>query len=99
MFKIDRRDYLFISISSSDESELGANDGWATASIQGGTAPYNFLWSTEETTDTIIQIAQGLQKAHDKGEKAFKKAEFVTVLKHLTGKCLAFLQFICQSFN
>ncbi len=41
------------------ESSSGANDGSASAAPTGGTAPYTFMWSTGETTSSILNLAPG----------------------------------------
>jgi len=38
----------------------GANNGKIRASGSGGTAPYSLVWSTGETTDSIINLAAGM---------------------------------------
>lgn len=47
------------TISSTLESAPGANDGTATASPTGGTAPYTYLWSNGGTTATISNLPVG----------------------------------------
>lgn len=47
------------NISTTDESENGANDGTATCDPMEGVAPYDFLWSTGETTQSIMNLAPG----------------------------------------
>ncbi len=48
-----------ISISSTDVSCNGGNDGSATATVTGGTAPYTYLWSDGQTTATASNLAAG----------------------------------------
>lgn len=50
---------LAVAMSGTTESGVGMMDGSATATGSGGTAPYTYLWSTGETTQTI----SGLTKA------------------------------------
>jgi len=45
---------------ATDETFVDGNDGTATSSAFGGTAPYSFLWSNGETTQSIINLAPGL---------------------------------------
>ncbi|OFY20198.1 MAG: hypothetical protein A2W98_12710 [Bacteroidetes bacterium GWF2_33_38] len=40
-------------------SNCGNSDGQALANIIGGTSPYNYLWSTGESTDNISNLAAG----------------------------------------
>lgn len=52
---------LVASITSTDASCAGIDDGSATASGSGGTSPYSFLWSTAgaDTTATINGLTGG----------------------------------------
>lgn len=38
----------------------GDNSGWISVDISGGNLPYSFLWSTNETTDSIYNLYAGL---------------------------------------
>lgn len=46
--------------SATDETFVNGNDGTATSSAFGGTAPYSFLWNTGETTQSITGLAPGI---------------------------------------
>lgn len=48
-----------LSISSTMASCFGANDGSASVTATGGTTPYTYLWSNNETTSSINSIAAG----------------------------------------
>ncbi|MBK8721884.1 MAG: T9SS type A sorting domain-containing protein [Saprospiraceae bacterium] len=50
---------LTVSMSKTDLSCFGANDGTATATPNGGTSPYTYLWSNGKTTSTITGLAAG----------------------------------------
>lgn len=50
---------LTVNTSTTSLSAVGANDGTATASPSGGTAPYTYLWSNNVTTATISGLAAG----------------------------------------
>lgn len=41
-----------------EESQAG-NDGEVTVEVEGGTAPFSYLWSTGDTTQTISGLGQG----------------------------------------
>ncbi|MAC94148.1 MAG: hypothetical protein CMC96_01470 [Flavobacteriales bacterium] len=45
--------------SSTDVSCNGGNDGQATVNINGGTTPYTYLWSDNQTTATANNLTEG----------------------------------------
>ncbi len=45
---------------ASDVSCYGYNNGIAVAAAAGGTAPYNFVWSNGQTTDTATALTAGV---------------------------------------
>lgn len=51
---------LVVNATSTHESTSGANDGTATANPTGGTGDYTYLWSNNETTQSISGLAPGL---------------------------------------
>ncbi|WP_396635244.1 hypothetical protein [Maribacter sp. R86514] len=50
---------LQLELVSTNVSCAGADDGTASVSVTGGIAPYTYLWSTGETTETINNLASG----------------------------------------
>jgi hypothetical protein len=50
---------LVISVTVTPLSGPGANDGAATATTSGGTAPYSYFWSNGENTEQITGLAPG----------------------------------------
>ena len=50
---------IAINISSTPSVCTGNTNGMATASANGGTAPYSYLWNTGATTTTISNLAPG----------------------------------------
>lgn len=50
---------LLANAISTPESAAGANDGTASANPTGGTAGYTYLWSNNETTQNIGNLAPG----------------------------------------
>ncbi|MBK8706220.1 MAG: hypothetical protein IPN33_23405 [Saprospiraceae bacterium] len=56
---IVRPEPLEITIAATDETSPGANDGSATATVSGGVAPYELLWSNNQTGDTISGLGPG----------------------------------------
>src|SRR5690554_682762 len=51
---------LSAAISSSNVSITGGNNGSATVSVSGGTAPYSYLWTPSgQTTDTASNLTAG----------------------------------------
>ncbi|MCB0794150.1 MAG: gliding motility-associated C-terminal domain-containing protein [Flavobacteriales bacterium] len=53
VYAIQVQEGLFIDVTSTDESCGGAGDGTATATVTAGDPPFNYLWSTGDTTATI----------------------------------------------
>ncbi|MCB0705891.1 MAG: T9SS type A sorting domain-containing protein [Saprospiraceae bacterium] len=51
---------LALTINATDEQCDNANDGSATAVPMGGNAPYSYIWSTGQMTQTISNLAPGL---------------------------------------
>jgi hypothetical protein len=56
---ITQPDQLVNSITSSNTTIVGGNDGWAAANPFGGTPPYNFLWSNLDTTQLTNNLVIG----------------------------------------
>lgn len=48
------------NISSTNETSNGANDGTATTDPQNGVAPYSFVWSTGDTTQSLQNLPPGM---------------------------------------
>ncbi len=49
-----------VSVSTTDETAYGAQDGTATAIATGGTTPYTYQWQTGDTSATITGLAPGI---------------------------------------
>ena len=56
---IPEPDPLEITVSTTDETALNANDGTAGVSVGGGTSPYSYLWSNGEETAFIENLTPG----------------------------------------
>ncbi len=50
---------LNLSVTTTDETGVGTNDGTAKVIVTGGTAVYTYLWSNGATADTITGLAPG----------------------------------------
>lgn len=50
---------LTVTISATDTICYGVNTGSATANPNGGTLPYSYSWSNNQTTQTIIDLSAG----------------------------------------
>ncbi len=58
-FVVQEPDSLSLSITVTNESANDAADGSLDASVIGGSDPYDFLWSTGDTTSLIENLAPG----------------------------------------
>lgn len=58
-FEVTQPDSLLVTFIGTDVSCNGGNDGTATASVTGGTAPYSYLWSNSATTASISGLTAG----------------------------------------
>ncbi|MBR9919406.1 MAG: T9SS type A sorting domain-containing protein [Bacteroidetes bacterium] len=54
---------LEVEVNATPENCFSANDGTATAQAVGGTAPYIYIWSNGQTTQTISGLAPGMYSA------------------------------------
>ena len=50
---------LILSATATAQTAPGVNDGTATASLNGGTPAYSYLWSNGASTETIENLAPG----------------------------------------
>ena len=50
---------LVVSISKTNVTLFGGNNGSATANVSGGTVPYGYVWSTGATTQTATGLTVG----------------------------------------
>ena len=62
----------------------GGNDGAATASATGGTAPYTYLWSNAETTASITGLAAGTYNVTITDANGCTDASSVTITEPTT---------------
>jgi hypothetical protein len=58
-FPLEQPDALKIAFKTSQLLCNGDTNGRAEALVQGGTEPYRYTWSTEETTPVISQLTDG----------------------------------------
>lgn len=58
-FTVTEPSALAVSVSATDETSFGANDGTAAATASGGTAGYTYLWSNAATTSSISSLSPG----------------------------------------
>ncbi len=58
-FTVNEPNALSGSISSTEVTCPGAANGTASVSVNGGTGPYTYLWSTFQTTDSIHGLSGG----------------------------------------
>ena len=56
VFNMPSCDGFSVTMTGTHETAIGAADGTATATPNGGTAPYQYRWSNLETTQTITDL-------------------------------------------
>jgi len=56
---VDEPPALSGTVTATDETAVGANDGTAKATPGGGTPPYTYFWSNNATTQTITGLTPG----------------------------------------
>lgn len=59
---ITQPDELLVTITPSNPTTIGGNDGSATANVTGGTPPYTYLWDdpSAQTTQTATGLTAGI---------------------------------------
>ncbi|MEM9920934.1 MAG: T9SS type A sorting domain-containing protein [Bacteroidota bacterium] len=50
---------LVVTVNTTDESSLNSMDGTADANVNGGTAPYSFLWSNNQDIEDLTDLVPG----------------------------------------
>ncbi|PSR00998.1 MAG: hypothetical protein BRD50_09340 [Bacteroidetes bacterium SW_11_45_7] len=56
---IEQPDPLTLGVSTTPVSSQGAEDGAIDLTVFGGTSPYDYLWSTGDTTQDIDSLSKG----------------------------------------
>lgn len=59
VFVINEPTQLLLTISSTNVTCNGGNDGGATANVSGGTMPYTYLWNNTDITQTTNGLTSG----------------------------------------
>lgn len=59
IINVNEPDAIEIITSGTDETAPNANDGTASVTVNGGTPPYLYLWSTGATSKTIHDLSSG----------------------------------------
>gem|GEM_PF-1009860 len=58
-FVVNQSDSIVTTIATTSVSCFGASTGSATLTVSGGTAPYQYLWSNDSTTQSIQNLTSG----------------------------------------
>ena len=59
-YYIKEPEILYVNIESSDETSFQSNDGVVVANTYGGIPPYHYIWSTGDTTSSIMNLTPGI---------------------------------------
>ena len=76
---------LNLTVNTSDETQYQANDGDATAIPAGGQAPYDYIWSNGETSQTISNLAPGNYSVTLTDDNACSTIKNFNILQAQTG--------------
>lgn len=76
---IAQPEVLAAVVTATAQSMNGVNDGTATATPNGGTAGYTYLWSNDATTQTITDLAPGTYTVSVSDANGCTTVETVTV--------------------
>lgn len=76
---VTQPDVLLANATATAQSANGVNDGTATSSPSGGTAGYTYVWSNNETTATITNLAPGTYAVSVTDGNGCVSVEVVTV--------------------
>ncbi len=89
-FTISEPILLKANATATNMSGPATNDGSATAGPSGGTSPYTYLWSNNETTTTITGLAAGLYTVTVTDENGCTAVQTVEVLPGNCGLTVSF---------
>lgn len=78
-FTVSEPQPIAITFTKTDLLCFGAQSGSATASVAGGTAPYNYLWSNFNGTNTISNVAGGTYSLIVTDSKGCQSRDSVTI--------------------
>lgn len=76
---------LMLSVGSTDETMFEADDGTASATVSGGTGPYEYLWSNDGDTETITNLAPGTYTVTVTDLNGCTRSNSVTVAPFICG--------------
>ena len=71
---------VFASIASHTDAGCGGSGGSATAAAGGGSAPYSFLWSDNQTGQTATNLAPGQYSVIARGSGGCQDTAYVTIV-------------------
>lgn len=80
-FTINEPTPIAISFSKTDLLCFGDQSGTATASVTGGNAPYNYLWSNFSGTNTISNVSGGTYVLIVTDAKGCQKRDSITIFE------------------
>lgn len=76
---------LSASVTKTNETQSGANNGTATVTASGGTSPYSYSWSNGKTTSNITGLSPGTYSVTVTDNKNCKAYDTDTILAGPSG--------------
>ncbi|MDR2835475.1 MAG: gliding motility-associated C-terminal domain-containing protein [Bacteroidales bacterium] len=80
-YQVSEPEELEIILDATDVLCYGENSGTIYSYVSGGTAPYSYMWSNDETTDYIIDVESGVYWLTVTDDHNCEAAVFVAIIQ------------------